>query len=317
MFIRNKKKITTLAIILSVATTFGISLNIKNENYEKKLAQLETKEHLKVTVNTRIEKKELIYKDYSVFYYVSGNAHATPIVFLHAAYSDHSSFDKQVDFFSKDYKVITIDMIGHGLSKRGKTKDRIDETVNHIEEILKIEKCTGTHLVGVSVGSLVAQYFALKCPDKTLSVTVLGGYDINRNNDEVNKSQRSEFFIWMFKAFTSMNSFRQYVAKKSVYTEMEQSRFYLSALGFERKSFSVLYGLRNILVVRKDVSIKKPILILCGAFDVPIAITTAKKWHNDQANTQFSIINNAGHCANMDNADDFNQQVISFIEKTK
>jgi len=40
-------------------------------------------------------------------------------------------------------------------------------------------------------GSLIAQYFALNYPEKTKSFTALEGYDINKENKEVSKAQRS------------------------------------------------------------------------------------------------------------------------------
>ena len=97
-----------------------------------------------------------------VHYYVSGKESGEAIVFLHPAFGDHRCFDKQIDFFSRDYQVITLDMLGHGLTGVGKSKDKLTATATHIAEILKVENKDKLHIIGVSLGSLLAQNFALK-----------------------------------------------------------------------------------------------------------------------------------------------------------
>ena len=110
---------------------------------------------LTVKVESSIEHKTLKMDNYEIHYFVSGKENNDLIVFLHPAFSDHRAFDQQIDFFSKKYRVITIDLIGHGLSKANKSKDKIDISSKHINEILKKEGFDNAHLVGVSMGSLI------------------------------------------------------------------------------------------------------------------------------------------------------------------
>jgi hypothetical protein len=86
------------------------------------------------------------------------------------AFSDHRAFDQQIEYFSKDYKVITVDLIGHGFSKANKSNNKIDASSVHIKKILESEGHDRVDLVGVSMGSLIAQYFALQYPDKVKSL---------------------------------------------------------------------------------------------------------------------------------------------------
>ncbi|MEN8223344.1 MAG: alpha/beta hydrolase, partial [Acidobacteriota bacterium] len=147
-----------------------------------------------VQIKSSIEHKVLEKDEYKIHYFVSGKENGDLIFFLHPAFSDHRAFDLQIDYFSKNYRVITIDLIGHGLSKANGTKDKIDISPEHINEILKIEGFDKAHLVGVSMGSLIAQYFALNYPEKIKSLTALGGYTINEENKKIAKAQRSANF---------------------------------------------------------------------------------------------------------------------------
>lgn len=268
-----------------------------------------------VLFDSKIEKKELLYGSYPVHYYASGSSENELIVFLHPAFADHRTFDQQIDFFAHKYRVITMDMPGHGLSQSGKAK--IDHTIYHIHSIMESEGYRKAHFVGVSMGSLIAQYFALHFLEKVQSMTVLGGYDINGNNKELNKAQRSENIKWIFKALISMNSFRRYVARVSVNRPEEQARIYEMAKLFTRKSFLAMSGLGNIVKHRKGIVSNYPLLIMSGDKDIALAIRMSKKWHEENRSSQFHMIENAGHCANMDDAGGFNRVVMGFINRHK
>jgi pimeloyl-ACP methyl ester carboxylesterase len=202
-----------------------------------------TSGELAVRINAVVEQKRLNKDAYSVHYFVSGNSKGEAMVFLHPAFGDHRCFDKQVDYFSKQYRVITIDMLGHGLTGVGKSKDKITTTSIHLAEIMEQENIRKAHIVGVSLGSLLAQDFALKYPNKILSLTALGGYNINKAQREVAKLQQGEMFKCLFKLLFSMDAFRRYTAATAVINTLEQARFYESAKLFTRKSLTVMSGL--------------------------------------------------------------------------
>jgi pimeloyl-ACP methyl ester carboxylesterase len=268
---------------------------------------------LNFSIETRIEQKTLEREGYSVHYFVSGNQEGASIVFLHPAFGDHRCFDKQIDCFSQEFRVITMDMLGHGLTGVGKSKDKISSTPVHVAEILALEGIEKTHIVGVSLGSLLAQDFALKYPEKTLSLTALGGYNINKEQKEIAKSQRSEIFKWLFKMIFSMDAFRKYTASATLVEPTEQAHFYESAKLFTRKSFTVMLGLDKLIADRPNIKSNYPLLILSGEKDVELAVKSARQWHEDVPESQMYLIENAGHCANMDNSAKFNEILKAFL----
>jgi pimeloyl-ACP methyl ester carboxylesterase len=313
---RRKRKKTILITLCVIAIILGflkIYFATGNIKYNNKINELIDNGKMNVQIESKIEHKTIEYNGNTIHYFVSGNEEGETIVFLHPAFSDHRCFDKQIDYFSQDYRVITIDMSGHGLTGVGKSKDKITSTSTHIAEILKTENRDNTHLIGVSLGSLLAQDFALKYPAKVLSLTALGGYNINKEQKEVARAQRSEMFKWLFKIVFSMDAFRRYTANTSVIDELEQIRFYESAKHFTRKSFTVMSRLDR-MAVNRSVQRNYPVLILAGEKDSELALKMAKQWHEEEpVNSKLFVIENAGHCANMDNAEDFNRIVMDFM----
>lgn len=302
-------------IILSIIVTFlGLKAYFEVDNflYKNKFNKMNS---ITLNIENTVEHKILKMDGYDIHYYVSGQENSELIVFLHPAFSDHRAFNQQIDFFSRKFRVVTIDLIGHGLSKANKSKDKLDISSKHIEIIIKEEGFDNAHLVGVSMGSLIAQYFALNFPEKTKSLTALGGYNINKENKEVEKTQRSSNLSLMFRAILSMKSFRKKTAEITCNSEKGQALFYESASLYERKSFMVMQGLQNVIKDRENIKIEYPTLILTGEFDIDLAKKMANEWHSEIDNSEYVMIKNAGHCVNIDKSLEFNRLVDGFIQK--
>lgn len=311
--------IMLIILMILIISTFLLKnyLEVDNLIYENRLKQMNKNSKYIIQVESSIEHKTLKKDNYEIHYFVSGKDDKDLIVFLHPAFSDHRAFDQQIDFFAKKYKVITIDLIGHGLSKANNSKDKIDISSKHIEKIIEIEGFDKTHLVEVSMGSLIAQHFALTYPKKTKSLTALGGYNINKENKELQKAQILSNLGLILRALFSINSFRKKTSEITCKTEKGQALFYETGSHYERKSFLVMQGLQNIIKNRKDIKSQYPTLILTGEFDIDLAKKMAKEWHSEIDSSKHSIIENAGHCANIDKPLEFNKLVESFIKENE
>jgi len=299
----------TLILILSTI--------VINNQHGQRIEKMKNEKDYSTKIETSIDHMILKQNGYNIHYFVSGADTNDLIVFLHPAFGDHRCFDKQIDFFASEYRVITIDLIGHGLSQVEKSKDKIDISTEHLRLIMEKEGVEKAHLIGVSMGTLIAQYFALQHPEKVNSLTILGGYDINADNKEVAKAQRSENIKWIFKALFSMDSFRRYVASMTAIKPESHAKFYEMAKMYKRKSFMVMSGLGNILKQRDNVKKDYPMLIINGDSDIDLSIRMAKSFHENEPNSEFHLIQNAGHCANMDNEQDFNKILMDFLIKQK
>lgn len=259
--------------------------------------------------------KILPVEGYDVHYFVAGHDTLPALVFLHPAFSDHKAFNFQVSFFSKKYRVIMLDMLGHGMSKPGGSSQKIDITTQHIKAILEKENAKNTHFVGVSVGSLMAQYFALSHPESVLSLTSVGGYNINLPDNEIQAAQRNSNILMVLRAVFSMNSFRGKAAELSTFTEQGRKLFFESSKAFTRKSFLVMQGLEKVIQTRSIKKTPYPVLLLTGEHDLELAKQASVRWNQVAPECLYKEIKNAGHCANMDQPEEFNKVVSEFLEQ--
>ena len=299
-------------LFLIIGVIYKIFLEINVYNYESDLKKFLLSN--KYYIPTMNESSHVIEDNKNkIYYYTAGDKLKPALLFLHPAFADHNCFKKQLDYFSKDYHIISIDMLGHGKSKVINSDLKIDATVIHIEKILKLEGHANAHIVGVSMGSLIAQSFASRHPDNILSITIVGGYPIYKKNKEVEKAQGKEMFKWIFKALFSMDAFRKYLASVTVYKEESKFEIYQITKGFTRKSFIIMSGLNNLI---KEGPIEKrqyPIMILVGSHDIELSKKQGLEWHKAEPSSFFYEIEDAGHCANMDNSTKFNNILRNFL----
>jgi pimeloyl-ACP methyl ester carboxylesterase len=109
----------------------------------------------------------LAVPDGEIAYDVSGPASAPAIVLLHGAFMDRRTWDRQVAAFSKQYRVVRVDLRPFGESTQPKQPYFVPDDVLALLDALKIERA---HLVGHSFGGGVAIEFALTHPDRVASL---------------------------------------------------------------------------------------------------------------------------------------------------
>jgi len=92
-----------------------------------------------------------------------------PIVFVHTGLQTGLlDFEFQREFFSHNYQVISPDLRGHGRSKTENIQNFFEDSAKDLLETLDYLKVSSVHLVGCSLGALVAIKFAHTCFQKGL-----------------------------------------------------------------------------------------------------------------------------------------------------
>lgn len=247
-----------------------------------------------------------------IVYYISGKEKAEWILFIHAAFVNHEMFQKQVDYFQDKYNILILDIIGHGKSVNTHKGDRIDKMATWIKEILNIEKIRKTHIVGISLGSVLAQDFANHYPEAVQSLACFGGYDINNFDNKMQKDNGSAQMLMMLKALFSIKWFAEDNKKISAYTLQAQKDFYDMNIQFPKKSFKYLASLNKMVNAQKTKPRNYPLLIGCGKHDIPMELSAVNMWQKSEPKCSMIIFEGAGHCVNMDTPNAFNAAMEEF-----
>ena len=89
-----------------------------------------------------------------ISYRSNDNKSEISLVFVHGAAGDSRLFHGQLRHFCRKYKVIAIDLPGHGKSQAS-DKPEIDDYVGAIFEVMQAENITSFVLIGHSMGGCI------------------------------------------------------------------------------------------------------------------------------------------------------------------
>lgn len=98
-----------------------------------------------------------------------------PLVFLHTGLQTGlTDFEQQADFFKGAYQIIRPDLRGHGSSVSNEYENFFEDSATDLAETIEHLEVGAVHLVGCSLGGLVALFFAKHYPHLIKSVTLSG-----------------------------------------------------------------------------------------------------------------------------------------------
>jgi len=92
----------------------------------------------------------------------------TTLFFVHGSYIDQTYWDKQVDFFKANYRVITIDLPGHGASGKHREQWSIEGFGDDVVNVIRELKLKNVILIGHSLGGSVILFAAVKEPSSVI-----------------------------------------------------------------------------------------------------------------------------------------------------
>ena len=111
------------------------------------------------------------------------------IVFVHGVGLTKEIWQPQI-FFFKNYNTLTYDLLGHGKTPLKKSKINFDDFSKQLLRLIKELNFNKIHLIGFSLGALIARHFASEHSDKLSSLTLLGSiYKRNENQKRVVKNR--------------------------------------------------------------------------------------------------------------------------------
>lgn len=162
--------------------------------------------------------------EHKIYYEVSGNQNGIPVVFLHGGPGGSSS-EKHREFFDPMYyKIIIFDQRGCGKSTpscllKNNTTDHLVDDINNLTKMLNVEKFI---LFGGSWGSTLALIYAIRHPEKVLSLVLRGIFLCRKSDiDWLYQSGVEQFFPEYFENYMNhLNKIERRDALSSYYKRM-------------------------------------------------------------------------------------------------
>ncbi len=103
----------------------------------------------------------------------TGPKGGAPLVLLHPVGLDLTWWGSQIDAFARDHDVVAFDMPGHGMSGHPDAPPSFEGMADVLDSVLDHIDAGPANLVGISVGGMIAQTFALRRPERVRSLALV------------------------------------------------------------------------------------------------------------------------------------------------
>jgi pimeloyl-ACP methyl ester carboxylesterase len=117
-----------------------------------------------------IERRICTAADGVTLVYSVAGAGDTALLFIHGGFADRSFFDEQFHTFSGRYRIIAIDLAGHGDSGRNRIEWTVARFAADVKAVADAERLQRVVLFGNSLGGPVAIEAALLLPGRAIGV---------------------------------------------------------------------------------------------------------------------------------------------------
>lgn len=96
-----------------------------------------------------------------------------PVMLIHGMGSDHTVWEGLVPLLKEDYRVIAVDLRGHGHSSKSPGPYSIELFVDDIHQFLESLNIGQAHFMGHSMGGVILQELAVRYPERFKSLTMI------------------------------------------------------------------------------------------------------------------------------------------------
>ncbi len=258
-------------------------------------------------------------KNGNIYYWIGGsqNSKAEHIVFLHGMTADHSMFNKQINQFRNEFKIITLDIPLQGQS-RPYINFSFKNIANELKNIMDDENISEVILVGQSLGGYICQEFGIRYPEKVkafvgIGTTPFGHYYYSKWERLI--LSKIGFLSSLFPYKTLIKS----ISKGATRTDYAFDNMYSSVSKLSKNEIINIIDIsyKELLKRTETVEFLFPVLLVVGEKD---NTGNVKKYNHkwaSQRGYQLVIISDAAHNSNVDNYNEFNNVLANFLNKLK
>ena len=248
------------------------------------------------------------------FYVFNKKEQSIPIVFVHGVGLTYEIWQPQLDFF-KDYSNLSYDILGHGKSSLTKQNISFDDFSDQLIELINELKIEKIHLIGFSIGSLIARNFATKYNDRLQSLILLGS--IYKRSEQQQKIVNERFNQAKKELKLSKQALKRWFTDKYLKNNpdtFDKISSILSSNNMEYflKTYELFVNHKNDEDFEK---IKVNTLLMTGEYDIGSTIEMSQELNKVIKNSELKIVKDGKHLCGIECADEVNLNIKSFIEK--
>jgi len=245
-------------------------------------------------------------------YYERHGDSGEPLVFVHGYSGDISDWRPQLPEFSPAYRVLVMDLRGHGRSEAPSDRSAytVAQMARDVETLVAEVGFERYHLVGHSMGGAIAQEIALRNPQRLLSLT-LEDTSLKfeaTSDDAMTEWRRNRHALAVNEGMAAAAA----LPMPDTPPHMPAERLEESAARLSRMSLDAFVGAMIGLLqwegtAERASAISAPTLIVYGDLDSPALIAATRRLAELIPNATVEVIPEAGHSPQWERPELFNR----------
>lgn len=237
------------------------------------------------------------------------------LLLLHGLGGGLADWEPQVAPFAARYRVIRLDVRGHGASDKPRGPYRVEDFTGDAIAVLRTQGTGPVHVVGLSMGGMIALQMALDAPELVRSLVLANtGPEVRAEN------LKERIALWQRRILTRMLSMEKWAIALSDRLFPEPGQEPMRA-EFRRRwaaNDPIAYREAYQALLRWSVAdrlgeITKPTLVIHSEFDYT-TLERKQRWATRIPTARTVTIAGGRHAVSMDKSADFNRAVLEFLE---
>lgn len=256
---------------------------------------------------------------HSVPLYYVDEGRGVPVVFLHGFPFSHEMWRKQIEVVSTKHRALAYDIRGHGKSYVGEAQFTIEHHVDDLIALLDYWKISRTVIVGLSMGGYITLRALERNPERFLAAVLCDTKSEPDTNEAKLKRFENMKAVREHGSAVFADAFARIVFAPESFTARPDEVSLIKNIIASTPPLSIA-GTLLALAARTDTtpslpSITIPTLILVGEKDITTPPAHAQAMHEKIPGSELHIIPKAAHMSNLENPDEFNRHLLSFLER--
>lgn len=251
-------------------------------------------------------------EEIEIYYEIHGEGE--PLLLLHGLGSSTRDWELQTGHFSNHFQVITMDLRGHGQSGKPPGPYSVRLFAADAAELMKILSGHPAHILGISLGGMVALQLAVDYPDLCKSLVV-----VNSTAEMKPKTLNEIFALWQRFLIVQLLGMRKMgqVLGERFFPEPEQAAIREIFINRWAENDKPAYQQAMKAVVGWSVleqlgEIRCPTLVL-GAEGDYFPTADKEAYTRLIPNARLEIIPNTRHALPAEKPEEFNQLIVNFL----
>ncbi|WP_428909564.1 alpha/beta fold hydrolase [Niallia sp. Krafla_26] len=249
-----------------------------------------------------------------------------PLILLHGTGGHIEAYARNIKGLSEKFRVIVIDMVGHGYTDKPDRPYTIDYYSEHLLSVIQALKLSKVYLSGESLGGWVAAWFAAEHPEYVHSMVLNTPGNVNNKLEVMAKLKESTVKAVLEANYENVKTRLEWLMydKSQVTEELIECRYNIYTRPEYKEAVHHIVCLQEI-EVREQYSwhpswcgkINVPTLLAWTSHDPTSTVEEGKLLQDMIPNSDFTVINNAGHWPQWEKVEEFNDVLTSYLLENK